>query len=134
MSTTLASEFSASLPLGPVVSGDSWLGRSFQVQVRDAVTREWVSPDGILSPLAAVVMQIHTADDDLDALAEFTSAGGDITIDDAGDWQFTVGKVEIDLPAGDYFYGIRCEDDDGDFLTPFKGTFRVTGKGVLVTP
>jgi hypothetical protein len=134
------SEFPARMTLGPVVEGDEWDGQEFTIEVRTSaygVTPiTWGAPD---ETLEAVLMQFHTSEEQLDELAELTSAASaDITIDDAANWDITVKPVTFTTlpclvtdPSQTYFWAMRFKPTGLGFKTYLKGTIQIDRKGVV---
>lgn len=145
-----AEDFAAELCLGPFVTGDEWPARSFTVWVANpsydsdldrtdtdkepgtGTNAKWAAASTVFADLERVVLQIHTSADNLDSLATRDSnTAGQITIDDANDWEFTVEPYTCTLDAGTYFAAIACKQTSAGWQTFFKGTLTLTGKGVI---
>lgn len=152
----LPKDAAATLNVGPVVSGDEWMGRQFTVWVHNpdfnkALARtdsdyvndpskpppgsgsnpRLISASSAFTPLIRVRMQVHTSAEDLDTLLTLDSDNSAITIDDADEWVFTILPVSLTLAKGSYFMAISCVRQGGGIHTFFKGTLTLTGKGVL---
>jgi len=89
------------------------------------VTGITVNDAAMTSTLASVRMQFRTTANASSASKSLTSAGGDITIDDAAAWGFTVEPFSIDIAAREYVYDIETTDSGGTVRTYLYGTFRV---------
>lgn len=138
-----ATDYAAPICIGPLVTGDEWDGRQFTVQVRNpnfdptlpvsSTNLRFLSASTAYADLARVILQVHTSASQLDTLVERDSDdSGQITIDDATDWIFTVDPYTFTLAAGTYFVGIACQETGGGWKTFAKGTLTLTGKGVVV--
>jgi hypothetical protein len=124
-------EFAARVALPPVVEGDTWGGREFELEVLldEGPPAVWGAP---ASELADVVMQFHSGEDRLDELLTLSVTGTEIDIVDAAGWRFVVLPTVLPLGPGVYFWGLRTVADDGTIWTPVKGSISVDRKGVVV--
>lgn len=75
--------------------------------------------------LSSVRMDIRTAADATSATKALTSAGGDITINDAAAWNITVEPFAIDIAADNYVFDIEFTDSAGNVSTYVAGTWKV---------
>lgn len=149
--SSTATDYAAQLCLGPLVTGDEWDGRTFRIWVRNpsfdtALDRtdtdaapgtganpKLVSASTAFTTLSRVLFQVHTSATELDNLVERDSADvGEITIDDATNWIFTIEPYSFTLAAGEYFVAIACLRTSGGWKTFFKGTLTLTGKGIVL--
>jgi len=89
------------------------------------ITEITVNNEAMSTTLASVRMDIRTKANASTATKALTSAGGDITIDDAAAWGFTIEPFAIDFAARDYVYDIETTDSGGTVRTYVYGKFRV---------
>jgi hypothetical protein len=139
-----ATDYSAPLTIGPLVTGDEWDGTTITVRVRNPDFNRNLPEDPVTNPrtlpasaayteLERVLLQIHTSATNLDELLELDSDNvGEITIDQATNWIFTIEPLTFTLPAKTYFLAIACLRDGGGWKTFFKGELILTTKGVVV--
>lgn len=109
----------AAYNLPSVTRGDTWSG--FRVT---GVLVDEAAPS---SNLSSVAMQFQ-ADGDLDGaiVQSLTSGGGDITINDAATWDFTVNATVLSgLVAGRYRYDLTTTDAAGVLKTYLEGYLMV---------
>ena len=97
-------------------------GDTFPSLVVDSITVSGVAP---ANTLASVRMDIRTTPTASTASKALTSAGGDITIDSAANWGFTVEPFAIALTARTYYYDIETTDSSGTVRTYLTGTWKV---------
>jgi hypothetical protein len=67
-------------------------------------------------------MDIRVNADSAAASKALTSVGGDITINDAATWEFTVEPFAMDLDAGNYVYDVETTDAAGTVRTYLSGS------------
>ena len=70
-------------------------------------------------------MDIRVNADSASASKALTSGGGDITIDNAATWEFTVEPFAMDLAAGPYVYDVETTDAAGTVRTYLSGSLTV---------
>jgi len=75
--------------------------------------------------LTSVRMDLRDFPDAATASKALTSGGGDITIDDAAAWVFTVEPFLMDLAAQTYYYDLETTDANGTIRTYLSGTVLV---------
>lgn len=77
--------------------------------------------------IASVRLQFRTRDQigGSDYAAQLTSAGGDITIDDADAWQITIPAQVLDLDPATYWYDVEITDNAGGIYSWLEGKLSV---------
>lgn len=97
-------------------SGDMWAGISSLT-----ITINSVAPTVALasariqfrkSAAGSVVLELSTADDT-------------ILIESAANWEISVPKIVVSIPAGVYVYDLQTVDGDGDTKTYLGGTWTI---------
>lgn len=122
MPTYTVTKFPIYVALDPVNIGNTWDGLAVTSMTSDGTT--------FSANLSAVKMSFVKSGASAVALA-LTSAAGDITIDDASTWAFTVDAITPwALADGHYFWSIECTDADGDVKTYFYGTLQTVADAV----
>lgn len=98
-----------------VLKGATWAGSVVTVNVNAAA----LDLTG-----ASVVMEIRSAVSNQIALT-LSTTGGEITLTDAANGEFTIGSQTITLPEGEYRYATTITLSGGDIKRYIKGDFIV---------